>query len=393
MKCILMNKNTEILVAEYNSVLNGFSEIYEIKSIEYAPVIIYNTYISKKKDILIELSNWFRGRGIPSWRDDLEILLARLNISTPTELLDKAFGLSLSDQYWIKPVDSKIYYENINFFENDFEDLEYEAATFSNSKINNTQISLISPNNTTDGRLKKVWVIEKGKRYLLKGGYKSEVMQPFNEVIASIICNRLGFEHVEYTINIVKEKIVSKCECFINPNTELITAYQILHNNCDRNNAYEEYIQILEKNNIEKAREKVENMIILDYIMLNEDRHLNNFGIIRNVETLKWQNTAPIFDNGQSLNILDYSDEEVIINGDGRFFYEVANFDELISYIHNIKRFDLNKLDGVVEELNILLNKYKYITRMTDRRIEKICTLLFSRIESLKKIIEREKND
>jgi len=61
-------------------------------------------------------------------------------------------------------------------------------------------------------------------------------------------------------------------------------------------------------------------MFILDFIMLNNDRHLNNFGIIRNVCNLNWIGIAPIFDTGQSLNILDYNDEELIINGDGRFF-------------------------------------------------------------------------
>ena len=43
----------------------------------------------------INFSNWFKGRKISSWRDKLDILIHRLNISTPTELLDKAFGLSL----------------------------------------------------------------------------------------------------------------------------------------------------------------------------------------------------------------------------------------------------------------------------------------------------------
>ena len=40
MRCVLMNKNTEILVAEYDTILNGFSEIYELKNINYAPLII-----------------------------------------------------------------------------------------------------------------------------------------------------------------------------------------------------------------------------------------------------------------------------------------------------------------------------------------------------------------
>ena len=131
-----------------------------------------------------------------------------------------------------------------------------------------------------------------------------------------------------------------------------------------------------------------ENMFILDYIMLNEDRHLNNFGIIRNVQNLNWISVAPIFDTGQSLNILDYNDEELIINGDGRFFYKVDNFDTVLSYIKNIKRFDLSKLEGICEEFEELLYKYQSITKMTDRRINKICTLLFSRINKLKRVIE-----
>lgn len=393
MKCILMNKDKEVLTAEYDIITKGFNKLYEIINIDYAPLILNNLYIKEYDDIklLEQLTIWFKDRGIPSWRDDLDLLLAKLNILSPTELLDKAFGLSLSDQYWVKPFDLDIEYKDINFFVHDFEYSEFTNATFSNSIETTTKISLISPNNTTDGRLKKTWIIDNGKRYLLKGGYKNEVMQPFNEVLATMICSRLGFKHVPYTIDVINNKVVSKCECFINEDTELISAYQILHNNCNKDKAYDTYIKLLEDNGINDARDEIENMFILDYIMLNEDRHLNNFGIIRNVSTLEWISTAPIFDTGQSLNILDYNDEEVIINGDGRFFYNVDNFDMIINRINNIERFDLSKLDGLCEEFEELLHKYQNITKMTDRRINKICTLLFSRINKLKRFIELKK--
>lgn len=128
-------------------------------------------------------------------------------------------------------------------------------------------------------------------------------------------------------------------------------------------------------------------MFILDYLILNEDRHLNNFGIIRNVNNLNWIDIVPIFDNGQSLNILDYNEEELIINSQGRFIYNVYDFDFIISKIKDIKRIDLSKLDGLVDEFDELLHKYQSITRMTDRRINKICTLLISRINKLENII------
>ena len=387
MKCTLMNKNEEVLVAEYNEALKVFTEIYEIKNIDYAPLILFNSY-NNDKNITPVLTNWFKGRGIPSWRDDLDLLLAKLNITSSFELLDKAFGLSLSDQYWVKPTDSNIQYKDINFFEHDFEDSEFTNATFGNELDSSTKISLISPNNTTDGRLKKTWVIENGKRYLLKGGFKNEVMQPFNEVLASMICERLGFDHVCYTLDVVNDKVVSKCECFINTDTELIPAHQILQGLIEKENAYEEYIKILEDKGINNVREKLENMFILDYLILNEDRHLNNFGIMRDVNTLKWIDIAPIFDNGQSLNILDYNDCELVINGQGRFFHSVLDFDLIISKIKDIKRIDLSKLDGVVLKFEEVLHKYQEITKMTDRRINNICTLLMSRINKLRCIID-----
>ena len=388
-----MNKNKEVLVAEYNEVSKFFDKIYEVKDINYAPYILKSFY--DEKDInnisfITNLSEWFKGRGIPSWRDKLDLLLHRLDITAPYELLDKAFGLSLSDQYWLKPYDDNITYDYINFFDNDFDYAEFmEASLSSNGKKISKEESLRTPNNTTDGALKKAWIIEDGTRYLLKSGYKNETLQPFNEVLASEICKRLGFNHVEYTLDTYKDMVVSKCPCFINKDTELITCSQIINDKKKHDNIddYEEYIKILEQHNITNAREKVENMYILDFLIMNEDRHLNNFGIIRDVNTLEWLDVAPIFDNGQSLNIEYYDDNEVHIAGTGRLFYEVKSFDEIIKVVKDLKRIDISKLDGIVEWFDDLLHQYQDLTKMSDGRIEKLCVLLNRQINKLKEVV------
>ena len=392
MKCILMNKNIEVLIVEYDTATGVFTKIYKVKNINYAPYILKSFYI--KNDIndtfRTNLSEWFKGRGIPSWRDKLDLLLHRLNITAPYELLDKAFGLSLSDQYWLKPYDSNINYDDINFFDNDFDYAEFMEASFeTNSKTITKEASLKTPNNTTDGMLKKAWIIENGTRYLLKSGYKNEILQPFNEVLASEICKRLGFNHVEYKLDTYKDIVVSKCPCFITKDTELITCNQIKKDMIRHDNVedYEEYIKKLEKHNIENAREKIENMFILDFIIMNEDRHLNNFGIIRDVNTLEWLDVAPIFDNGQSLNIEYYDEEELHISGKGRFFYEVKPFDEIIKIVKNLKRIDISKLDDIVEWFDNLLHQYQYLTKMSDRRIEILCILLNRQINKLKDMV------
>ena len=75
-----MNKNTPVLVAEYDTANGVFSkniDVYYIKNdVNDTP---FRT----------NLSEWFKGRGIPSWRDKLDLLLHRLNITVLSELLDK----------------------------------------------------------------------------------------------------------------------------------------------------------------------------------------------------------------------------------------------------------------------------------------------------------------
>ena len=394
MKCVLMNKNTEVLVAEYNEVSKFFDRIIEVKNIHYAPYIIEGIYEEGDENsnaLKTNLSEWFKGRGIPSWRDKLDLLLHRLNIDTPSELLDKAFGLSLSDQYWIKPYGSNIAYDDVNFFDNDFDYAEFLEASLSlNSKVLTKEAALKTPNNTTDGMLKKAWVIEDGVRYLLKGGYKTDVLQPFNEVLASMICDRLGFSHVPYTLTTYKDQVVSKCPCFITKDTELITAYQIKNNmkRYDSREDYKAYIKKLEEEGVDNARIKMENMYILDYLIMNEDRHLNNFGIIRDINTLKWVDVAPIFDNGQSLNVQDYNEDEVVTSGHGRLFYELKPFDEIIKVVRNLKRINIEALEDIPEEFDKLLHQYQNITHMSDRRIQNLCILLQRQIDQLQAMIE-----
>ena len=45
----------------------------------------------------------------------------------------------------------------------------------------------------------------------------------------------------------------------------------------------------------------LDQMMVLDYLIVNEDRHFNNFGLLRNPDTLEWLGPAPIYDSGSCL--------------------------------------------------------------------------------------------
>ena len=121
---------------------------------------------------------------------------------------------------------------------------------------------------------------------------------------------------------------------------------------------------------------------------MNEDRHLNNFGIVRDVNTLKWLDVAPIFDNGEALKIEYYDEEELHKSGEGRFFYEVLPFDEIIKVVSNFKLIDISKLEVFPECFDNLLHKYQHLTKYSDGRINQLCIILNKQITKLKKLIE-----
>lgn len=391
MKYILMNKNKPIFLLEYNTKYNTIEKIYDIYNIEYASLSVYNANKNISKNLVTEVNKWFRNRGIPSWRKNIEKLLENLNVSTTEELLNKAYALSLSDQYWIKEQDSQIEWKDINFFENDFKYKAYLDISLSNSSDKRlNQAELKSPNNTTDGMLQKGWIIENGKRVLVKGIYQPSREEPINEWLASEICRRLDFYHCDYSIDIINNRIVSKCESFVTSDEEIISAYDIYNSEKKSNNVtdLEHYINILEKHNVPDARKNVENMFVLDFIIMNIDRHMKNFGVIRNVNTLEWVRTTPIFDNGESMQCDKLTSEINFTDGKGKFFTNTdKKYSEMLKKLETIREVDIKKLEGIVTDYKNVLEKYQPYTDATSERIRKLCFGLEKRI---KKLYEKE---
>lgn len=370
MKCRLMNKHTQVALIEYNEDVQAITNIYEITNIEYAPLSFYNAYFNTSISNVNAMNQWFQGRAIPSSRKNLNHLLERLNVSSPGDLLNKHFALSLSDQYWIVDESSCIQWKDINFFTHDFDSTGFLQASLDDSTHSYTvqNDSIKTPNNTTDGMLPKGWIIENDKRILIKGTYTRFEQEPFDEWLASQICKRLGFDYCNYIVDwyTIKqdEVIVSKCENFINQNEEIISAYDVLHSSKKENtiNDYEHYVRILENHGILAARKKITEMFVVDYLMMNYDRHLKNFGIIRNVETLKWERVTPIFDTGQSMCCDEYTQNMDFTHGCGKFFTDVnKDYNAILKSLDmdTFRAIPIQNLKGLSEEYYVFLKSFQ----------------------------------
>ena len=388
MQKYLMNKDNIVLKAEINN--QNFDKVIEVYDINYAPLQLFNAYYDKSKSLAVVLNKWFKGRRIPSWRKDLERLLNNLGVASIEELLLKSYGLSLSDCYWIKDCNSNITWEDINFFDNDFEYEGYLEATYSDTV--SSKISLISPNNTTDGMISKAWIIDNGIRKLIKGTYTSSNQEPINEYITTKICNRLNIECVNYKIDIYKNRLVSVCDNVLNGNEEFISAYDVFTSKKKDNqlNDYTHYVNILESYGIKDVKKKLSDMYLVDYIMMNYDRHMKNYGVIRDVNTLSITRLIPIFDTGQSLNCDKLLYEMNFNDGKYKFFsntdFKLSN---LLKYI-NLDYYDLNMLSDIPDIANDTLNKYIMYTDMSKDRINKITEGIRSRINHLIELKENK---
>jgi hypothetical protein len=368
-----MHKNVKVMDIEMDEFSNIIS-LGKIYSAEHMPVGTYNKIGADRK----ALNYWWTRRSIPASRHGIADALESIDISSSQELIQKCLGLSLSDQYWVLPHGEELDWHEINFFENNFSedigDLLFVGKT-------SDSLNLFSPDNTADGNLKKKWKISAGKRILIKSGSNPFHQEVYNEVIASLIADKLGITHTPYYLIEEHNDICCYCEDFITPETELVPASHIIKAFKKRNDIseYEFYVDCCEKLGVADIRRKLEEMLVLDYIIGNEDRHFNNFGLIRNATTLEWLGAAPIYDCGNSLWFNKLTSK--INAGDDikTPLWKKTTVGNL-SLVTDLSWLDISKLDGIEKDILTVFEGSEYIE---EERASAICNALLARINRL----------
>ena len=389
-KYILMHKDNPVAALEIDEASGVISAIGEVYAEEHIPLGIT---VKRGRIERSELNDWWKGRAIPASRSGIKTVLEDLQIATTQRLLEKCLGLSLSDQYWICPQSRNLKWSEINFFENNFSD-DMGNILFgkvsSGEMILNDEISLMSPDNTSDGWLKKKWKIINGKRCLIKGGSGAIQQEPYNEVIASKIMERLDIPHVKYSLIMEEEYPYSICEDFITPQTELISAWYVMQTEKKPNHisVYQHYVNCCEKLGIPKIKDSLDQMMVVDYLIANEDRHQNNFGVIRDVKKLNFIGSAPLFDSGTSLW---FDKPTPMIGRTAKLQCKPFKntHEEQIKLVSSFEWLDISKLNGIEEEFRELVRASIFIDNI---RCDAICKAMKERVNSLKKVIDNSGN-
>lgn len=302
MNYVLKRKDDIITIIDFADDGSVYKFHRELVNPELAPLHDANNYDWLKQ--------WWKRRSIPISQGNIRQMLERKGLLGPEDFLLKNLGLSLTDYYWISPLDSGLTWKDVNLFDNDFhgnillgeaEDEDYDDMPH------------YTPNGSLQGTLEKSWTILNGERGLLKGNRDNLSSESINEVIASKLHEMQGFKnHTEYKlIKINGRSYDYGCysKLFTSQELELISAYDVVCSEKKSNDIsyFEHFIQVCAKYGLEEneLRSYMDYMILSDFVLSGRDRHLSNVSILRSSESLQFAMPAPIYDSGKCLFVQD----------------------------------------------------------------------------------------
>lgn len=298
------------------------------------------------------LRKWWQRRAVPIGQGKIPQILEQLGITTPQEYLVRNLGLSLTDHYWIKPLEMALGWADINLFTNDFRDPVADMQFGQDAdEILELPANAFSPSSSVQGELRKKWIIADGKRCLVKGNHGGNSQESLNEIVATLLHKKQGRQpFVSYSTMRMgdAQPICCVCESFTSDELELIPAIDIVDSGKKDNamSLYEHFITVCVAHGMaeETVRSFLEYQILTDFVLTNTDRHLNNFGVLRSAKTLEFVSMAPIFDSGNAMfwqnpKLPEYDDlTRVAVNSFRKT--EV----HLLNCVRNFAQLDIDKL-------------------------------------------------
>lgn len=340
MECELMNKNRAVLKIIGELSYNGkginlpiitATEV-QVLDKDFCPLcIVYPKPVKREEPVqrLTEVeafNEWFKKRLISDKRPDVPKREDMAANWITSDTIKRPNFFSLTDQYWIR-YDKYETWDKLNFFTNKFNPLNGEFFLSINQKaLSEIKYVYNSPDITTNGIQPKRWIqdSETQKSYLYKYLNNEKDLSVLSEIIASKHLKKLNcIDFVNYQFGITNYCLCSKAECFINEHEEFVPASHLYYVEVPETgeDKYVHLIRMCEKMHVPDVIEFIDMMITVDRMMLNFDRHLGNFGFIRNVETGRFERPAPLFDFGSAFFLTEKTEKELSEMSAHHYFY------------------------------------------------------------------------
>lgn len=233
---------------------------------------------------------WLETRAIDSHRANSRLLKKALRLKEKDDVstVIHVNGATITDNYWIRPLDSELKYDDVRFSDDYFAHLALKGSYDSFNRAANSKHSR-TPELTNTGSFEKCWRLIDGKWWMYKTATHDEM---FSELFISRFGAALGINMAVYERG---DKCVKTLDFTGGKyNFEPATSFM------DDNDDYEDVISKLQELCPQAIPDYVR-MVFLDTIVANPDRHTANFGLLRDTDTGELLGLAPVFDHNMAL--------------------------------------------------------------------------------------------
>ncbi len=234
---------------------------------------------------------WLETRAIDTHRANSRLLKKALHLTEKDDVstVMQVNAATVTDTYWIKPLDSELTYKDVKFDNDYFSNLALRGTYDSFNRAANSKHSK-TPELTNIGSFEKCWKLNDGKWWMFK---KANHNEQFSELFVCELGKALGMNMAEYQ----RGEGYVKTKDFTNGasvNLEPASTFM------GGNENYSDVVAALQTLCPDAIPDYIK-MIFLDTIVANPDRHTNNFGLLRDVNTGKLIGLAPNYDNNMAL--------------------------------------------------------------------------------------------
>ena len=245
------------------------------------------------------IAKWLKSRTIPKNRAYVHNFLSKcnLNLNRPMNIIKVSKGLSLNDCYWVVEEGFSGTFEKYNLYDNRFSRvLALIAFTGYGSSVRSSLASC--PEFTTNGMLPKCWRRVNGEIKLYKGGTSGASNtgnEPYCEYYAAQIAKELGISAIDYGLSKWKGALCSTCVLFTSKEYAFLPVGKVV-----TSGGMEAVTSYYQKMGAAYSK-ALADMLVLDAVICNTDRHFGNFGFLVDNRTNEIVAPAPLFDHGNSL--------------------------------------------------------------------------------------------
>lgn len=247
---------------------------------------------------------WITRRLPPYGRANINKLLKCAKLYDLESYLKVAKAISLNDTLWVNDCSSPTEWARINPYKNRLSRVVSEVALIYN--YTGGDLRSPSPEYQTSGMFDKCWRRIDGDIYLIKlGGEKYTDItgnEPYSEVLSYQVAKAMGLTNItEYTIkedykSSTLHQVIGNCS-----SCKMFTSEECGFLPIEHTKFRGMYITEMFKHIGRSDKRRLLEMLILDSVILNIDRHDGNFGLMIDNSSFEYLGLAPIFDNNVAL--------------------------------------------------------------------------------------------